>query len=337
MIESVPMTRRLGVLVALCALAATASADKAKAKAPPTAAKKKAPDPAPADQAAADGSAMPDDGSAAAPVELPPHITGPQLVDLGHDTEIDLPAGAILFEHDVAKQMIEKGGGTGDNVSALIVPADETQTWFVTVDYADVGYVKDSDANELDPNDLFNQYKQGTEQDNQRRRSLGVAELFLDGWSEMPKYDKPTHKLVWGFKAHSTEGPNVNYFSRLLGRAGYMSVDLVDSPEKIDQAKTQAAGVMAGTRFKKGATYDEHKSGDKDSGMGLKALILGGAGIAVFKVAKAGILVKFFAVAWKGILVVAAGIGAFFKKLFGRGKKVDLPPDGPPPGDPNVG
>ena len=53
--------------------------------------------------------------------------------------------------------------------------------------------------------------------------------------------------------------------------------------------------------------------------MGLKALVLGGAGLAVFKVAKGGLLVKILAVGWKGILVVFAGIGAFFKKIFGRG------------------
>ena len=226
-------------------------------------------------------------------------------------------------------------------MAAIILPADETQTWFVRIDYDDVGYVKDSDANDLDPNDLFNQYKQGTEEQNTRRRSLGVPELFLDGWSEMPKYDKPTHKLEWGFKAHSTDGPNINYFSRLLGRNGYMSVDLIDSPDKIEQAKQQAAAVMAGIRYKPGAKYDDHKGGDKDSGMGLKALIVGGAGIAVFKAAKGGWIIAALLAMKKLIIVVAIGIGAFFKKIGSlftrRGKKVELPPDGPPPGDPNIG
>jgi len=325
--------------VALCALAATASADKTKPKAPPAA--KKAPAKAPpADdtQPPTDDGAVPADDAAGsdAAVQLPAHITGPQLVDLGHDTEIDLPAGAILFEHDVAKQIVEKDGGDGEAVSAIILPADETQTWFVKIDYDDVGYVKDSDANDLDPNDLFNQYKQGTEEQNTRRRTLGVPELFLDGWSEMPKYDKPTHKLVWGFKAHSTDGPNVNYFSRLLGRNGYMSVDLIDSPDKIEAAKQQAGAVMAGIRYKKGALYDEHQSGDKDSGMGLKALILGGAGIAVFKAAKGGWIIAALLAMKKLIILVVAGIAAFFKKigrLFTGKKKTDLPPDGPP----NVG
>jgi uncharacterized membrane-anchored protein len=328
------MTRRLGVVLALCALAAVASADQAKPKkAAPSAKKEKAPEPPPADQAPADGSA---DGSAAdVPLQLPPHIEGPQLVDLGHDTEINLPAGRYLFEHDVAKTIVEKDGGNGDSVLAIIIPKDlETQSWSVNIDYEDVGYVKDDDANDLDPNDLFNQYKAGTDQQNARRRTLGIPELFLDGWSEMPKYDKATHKLAWGLKGHSTEGQIINFFNRLLGRNGYLSVDLIDSPDKIEQSKVQAAAVLTAVHFKPGATYADHKSGDKDSGMGLKALVLGGAGIAVFKAAKAGVFIKLLLVFKKGIIVLVAGIAAFFKKIFGRGPKTptELPPDGPPVG-----
>jgi uncharacterized membrane-anchored protein len=322
--------------VALCALAATASAGKPKAKkAPPPAKADKAPAQAPADDQPTDDAA--DDGATDAgsagdvEAQLPPHVTGPKLVDLGADIEIELPAGMILLEHDEAKKLIEKGGGTGEGVVALVLPMFlPDQTWEMRIDYNDVGYVKDTDADQLDPNELFNQYKQGTEEDNARRRSQGLSELFLDGWSEMPKYDKPTHRLVWGFNAHSVNGPNVNFFTRILGRNGFLSVDLIDDPDKIETAKGQAGIVVAGIRYKTGATYEDHESNDKDSGMGLKALVLGGAAIGVFKVAKGGVLVKIFAVAWKGILVLFAGIGAFFKKIFRRGgSKTQLPPDGP--------
>jgi uncharacterized membrane-anchored protein len=341
MIESAFMTRRLGVLVALCALAATASADKPKAKkAPPPAQKQTAPEPPPADDQPADDGASDADAGSAGDIEaqLPPHVTGPKLVDLGNDIEIDLPAGMVLLEHDEAKKLIEKGGGTGEGVVALVLPMFlPDQTWEMRIDYDDVGYVKDTDADELDPNELFNQYKQGTDEDNARRRAQGLSELFLDGWQQMPKYDKPTHRLVWGFNAHSVNGPNVNFFTRVLGRNGYLSVDLIDDPDKIETAKGQAAGVVAGLRYKPGATYEDHKSNDKDSGMGLKALVLGGAAVGVFKVAKAGVLVKLLLIFKKGFIVVIAAIGAFFKKIFGRGgsKKTpptQLPPDGPPVG-----
>src|SRR6185312_15618121 len=135
------MTRRLGVFVALVAFVSIASADKPKPKPP---AKAKAADKAPPP----DDTAQADDGSAAdgsaEPHETLAHINGPALVDLGHNTEIDLPAGMILAEHDVAKKIVEEGGGNGDDVVALIVPADDAQSWSLQIDYSDEGYVDDS-------------------------------------------------------------------------------------------------------------------------------------------------------------------------------------------------
>jgi uncharacterized membrane-anchored protein len=330
MIESPSMTRRLGVLVALCALAATASADKAKAKkASPTKAAK-APAQAPADEQpddapVDDGSA--EDGSAA----LPEGVTaGPALIDLGNDTEIDVPAGVFFVDRQHTREDLQKDGDTAENVQGMVISPGN---WTVYIEYNGDGYVSDTDANELDPNALFQSYQQGNIQQNEKRRALGRPELFLDGWSEMPKYTASTHHLVWGLRGHDETGQVVNFFTKVLGRNGYMSLDLVADAANIEQAKVDAAGVLAAVRFKPGFTYEDHKSGDKSSGMGLKALVIGGAGLAVFKVAKGGVLVKILAVAWKGILVAFAAIGAFFKKIFRRGgSKTQLPPDGPPVG-----
>ncbi len=332
------MTRRLGVLVALLALAATASADKAKPKAPPAKAsakdKDKAPaaaDTAPAPDATADGSAA--DGSDAPPA-LPdlPHISGPKLVDLGNNTEIDLPAGLALYEHDAAKKLVEAGGGNGATTSAVIFPEDLTQTWFVTIDFADAGYVTDTDANDLDAGQLLESYRQATNEDNLNRKKLGVPELFVDSWSEPPRYDKSRHVLLWGLNAHDSTGPVINYFTRVLGREGFMSVNLVDSPDKLAAAKQASAAAIANTRFKTGHKYEDHKDGDKSSGMGLKALVVGGAGVAVFGAAKSGGFIAILLALKKGVILIVAGIAAFFKKIFGGKKKdVQLPPDGPPP------
>jgi uncharacterized membrane-anchored protein len=198
---------------------------------------------------------------------------------------------------------------------------DQKAEWEVVIEYDDVGYVSDKDADELNADELFSSYKQGTEQQNVERRTKGIPELILDGWSEMPKYNKPNHHLVWGLKAHTTEGPVINFFTRVLGRNGYMSIDLIDSPDHIEGAKAETAALFDATRFKKGATYEEHAESDKSSGMGLRALVIGGTGLAVMKVAKAGILLKLLLVFKKAFIVVFAAIGGFFKWLFGRGKK----------------
>jgi uncharacterized membrane-anchored protein len=344
------MTRALGVFVVMFALAATASADKEATKSAPDKAADKVETKKSAKKAAAkkgaaeaDPGALPTDDESALGADedmpltdeeieagLPPHLKGPKLVDLGHDIEIDLPEGMLLYEHTEAKKMLEEYGDSGETVIAIITKLDAT--WQIVVDYDDVGYVTDKDANELDAQALFHQFELGNIKQNERRKQLGVSPLYLDGWSEMPSYKAQQHHLVWGLKGHSDEGPVINFFTRILGRNGFMSVNLIDSPETIEQSKQDSAGVLAAIRYKTGARYEDHQEGDRDSGLGLNALVLGGAGVAAVKVAKTGFLIKLLLVLKKGAIVIILAIGGLFKWLLGRKKNDDAPPpdDGAP-------
>lgn len=326
------MTRVLGVLLVVFAVAGTAVAEKRPAN--------RSDEQAPADEMAADGSdaELAPDEAEPTPEEieasLPPHINGPTLVDLGHEIQVDLPAGMLLLERDEARKMLEKGGDDAENVLAVVGKLDAN--WLVVIEFDDVGYVNDSDADKLDSNELLRSYEEGTKQQNARRKTLGVPELFLDGWSELPAYKRVQHHLVWGLKAHSTEGPVINFFTRILGRNGYMSVNLIDSPDAIEQSKRDTQVLLDAIQFKSGSRYEDHVEGDRDSGLGLRALVLGGAGLGIAKVAKAGILLKLLLVLKKGFIIVIAAIAGFFKWLFGRKKKdadVVPPQDPPPPGD----
>jgi len=343
--------RALGVLLVLMAVSTPATAEKEKVKKPaPT--KKAEPRPDVEKQVAPAGDESPEGADADQPMTpeeieatLPPHINGPKLVDLGHNIEIDLPAGMLLLERDEARKMLEKGGDFTENVLGVVGKLDAN--WLIVIEYDDVGYVSDKDADELDAGELLSQYQEGTKMQNARRRTLGVPELFLDGWSEMPAYKRVEHHLVWGLKAHSSEGPVINFFTRVLGRHGYMSVNLIDSPDAIEQSKVDSASVMTALRFKTGYKYEDYREGDKNSGLGLKALVLGGAGVGVaVKAAKAGFLIKLLLVFKKGFIVILLAIGGFFKWLFGRKKKDDdfMPPQDPgatptsePPATPPVG
>ena len=320
----------LGVVCVVCAVSA-AHADKAKSK--------PAPKPAPTPVVEDIGSA----GSAQAPADdMPAHIEGPKLVDLGNGTEIDLPANTILFERDVARDMLKKADGNdAENVEALIVrPGTD---WAVIVEYEGAGYVSDGDADDLDADELFDAYKKGNDDQNARRKTLGIGPLILDGWSEKPRYDVLTHQLHWGLKGHSDQGPVINFFTRVLGRNGFMSVNLIDTPDRIEQSKQDTANVVGATRFKQGMRYQDHASGDKDSGIGLKGLVLGGTGVAI--AAKTGLLLKLLLILKKAFIVIVAAVGGFFRWLFGKKKKDQAlvvtepvpptsPPQDPPPPEP---
>jgi uncharacterized membrane-anchored protein len=329
------VVKLLGVVSVMCVLS-VAQADKTpppkpKAKPVPAAAK-------PAVGSADLGSAGDADlGSADdAEAQLPAHILGPKLVDLGGGNEIDLPANTILFERDVAREMLKKGGDSGENVEAIVVRPGAD--WSVVIQYDDAGYVSDSDADKLDADDLFASFKSGNEEQNARRKEMGISPLVLDGWSEKPQYDILTHQLNWGLKAHADTGPIINFFTRVLGRNGFMSVNLIDSPDRIEASKRDAADVIGATRFKQGMRYQDHASGDKDSGIGLRGLVLGGTGVAI--AAKTGLLLKLLLILKKGIIVIFAAVGGFFRWLFGKKKKPaevvvaetpPTPPQDPPP------
>jgi len=277
------------------------------------------------------------DSAEKSPLASLPHIVGPKQVDLGHQAQIDLPAGMILFERTEAQELMRKVGNGAEHVVAAIVPASDA-TWSVVIEASDVGYVSDDDASDLDASEMLEQFKQGTLAQNKQRATMGIPDLFVDGWSERPRYEAATRHLVWGLNLHDKDSKVVNFFTRFLGRNGYLSVNLIDDPSTLEASKTQALSILTAVHFAPGARYEDHVDSDHSSGLGLKALVLGGTGVVIAK--KTGILIAIALALKKGFIVVFAAIGGFFRWLFGRKKResdVDLvTSDPPPPSDPDV-
>lgn len=327
-------------------LTLAADADAKPTKPAPKAAKKPAAEPAaerpdPAAGAAGAGAAdAKQDGpdgkeadKAAEDVAMPPHVVGPKHVELGNNTSIDLPDGMVMFERNEAQELLRKSGNSPDGVVAMVFKPGSD--WHVFIEYEDSGYIDDSDANDLDADELLDSYREGTEAQNKTRKSMGQSELHIDTWTEKPRYEKPLHHLVWGLSAHSTEGKVVNFFTRILGRAGYLSVDLIDEPDRLEASKKEALAILQATRFNPGNTYADHVGSDRSSGVGLRGLVLGGAGIAV--ASKLGLFAKLLLVFKKVFILIGAAIAGLFRWLFRRksnsssniassGPPSDLPP-----------
>jgi len=306
-----------------------AKADKARPGAKPAAAPA-AEQPEPADVDA-------DEPAEAEANRMPPHIVGPKHVELGNATAIDLPEGMILFERTEAQALLRESGDSPEGVVAMVFKPGSD--WHLFVEYSPSGYIDDSDASELDADDLLESYRSGNKEQNKTRKALGKPELVIDSWTEAPRYNAAAHQLVWGLAAHASDGKVVNFFTRILGRHGYLSVDLIDSPDRLEASKKEAAAALEAVKFKGGATYADHSSSDKSSGIGLRGLVLGGAGVAV--ASKLGFLAKILLVFKKGFILVFAAIGGLFRWLFRRksrdqadplaGLAVSDPTGSPPP------
>jgi uncharacterized membrane-anchored protein len=253
-------------------------------------------------------------------------IAGPQKVDAGHDVEIDLPAEYLFLDAPQAKRFMEKLGNLW-NDDLLGVITKQEATWLVTVRYTEDGYVKDDEAEKMDADEILGAIKEGTEEANKERVKRGFKGLDVRGWSEPPRYERAPHHLVWGIKGHTEgdEDDTVNFNTRVLGRKGFVSLNLIDGAKTIESSKPSVATLLAATSFKPGARYaDFDGKTDKIAEYGLAALVAGGAGAAALKLVKVGLLAKFgtkliaiLIAAKKAIVLALIALAGLFKKLFG--------------------
>lgn len=262
-------------------------------------------------------------------------IVGPQKVELGHGLEIDLPESFLYLEPVQAGKLMESLGNL-NNQDLLGVIAQPDSSWLVTIRYVEDGYVKDDEAEKMDADEILKTIKEGTDEANKEREAKGFKALHVMGWSQPPRYARDRHHLVWGIRGKSEDDPEevVNYNTRVLGRAGFASLNLIDSASKIDGSKPAVAALLAATHYKPGSRYEDFDSKkDKVAEYGLAALVVGGAGAVALKLVKVGLIAKFagkilalLIALKKAVILVIIAIFTFFKKLLGLSKK--SPPAG---------
>jgi uncharacterized membrane-anchored protein len=252
---------------------------------------------------------------------------GPTEGRLGDVARIDVPAGyAFAPKGEMKKFMaLTQNIHTGDELGVLLPMADDQQ-WFVIFEFDPIGYVKDGDRDQLDADKLLASIREGTEAANKERRKRGWDEMQIVGWATPPNYDAVTNNLQWAILGAGSEGQSVNHSTRLLGRKGVMSADLVANPGDLPSVMPAYQSLLTGYSFTEGNRYAEFIKGDKVAAVGLTALIAGGAGVAL---AKSGFLGKFFKVIVVAVVALFATLGRWlmglFRGLAGRDKTITHP------------
>jgi uncharacterized membrane-anchored protein len=257
--------------------------------------------------------------------ELPPGVKpGPVKVDLGHELSLDVPEEHMFLDKPVAAKVLEQNGSFHhDNLLGIVVSKEEKAPWFVVIRYEDEGYIKDDE--ELDPKEILDAIKEGQEEANQERVQRGFKALRIGDWTEAPHYDRTQHHLVWALNASTEDGTSVNYNTRVLGRRGFVSLNLVVDPENLEQSKPHVVKLLQSTSFNQGARYADFQQGsDKVAEYGLAGIVLGGAGLGAAKLVKVGLLAKsgkfllaLLVAGKKAIIFLLAGVAALLKKIFG--------------------
>jgi uncharacterized membrane-anchored protein len=210
------------------------------------------------------------------------------------------------------------GNQTDERFLGLIFPESDESQWFVTIDYEPSGYIKDDDAKEWDADELLQNLKDGTEAANEHRRDIGVSEIEVTRWVEKPSYDAQAHRLVWSAEARDKSGqdtdPVVNYNTYVLGRHGYVSLNLITASSTVEADKPAAHQLLAAVNFNDGKRYtDFDSSTDQVATYGLAALVGGLAAKKLGLLAAAGVFIAKFA---KVILIGVAAVGGAAVKFF---------------------
>lgn len=202
-------------------------------------------------------------------------------------------------------------------------PLDEA-SWGVIIRYEDTGHVSDSDAEKINYDDLLKDMQAAQVEENRYRAEEGFEPIQVVGWAAAPRYDAGSHKLYWAkeLKFGEAEENTLNYDMRALGRTGVLSLNFVAAIDDLPAIEAAAPKVLAIPEFKAGSRYEDFDPKfDKDSGLGLAALVAGGGAAVIAK--KTGLLAILLVIAKKGWVIIAAavaGIGGLAKRYFNRGK-----------------
>jgi uncharacterized membrane-anchored protein len=202
-------------------------------------------------------------------------------------------------------------------------PLDEA-SWGVIIRYEDTGHVSDSDAEKINYDDLLKEMQAAQVEENRYRAEEGFEPIQVVGWAATPRYDAGSHKLYWAkeLKFGEMEENTLNYDMRALGRTGVLSLNFVAAIDDLPAIEAAAPKVLAIPEFKPGSRYEDFDPKfDKDSGMGLAALVAGGGAAVLAK--KTGLLAILLIVLKKGWVVILAGIlgaGGVVKRFLGRNK-----------------
>src|SRR5262249_30283815 len=118
-------------------------------------------------------------------------------------------------------------------------------------------------------------------------------------------------------KGGADRDPTVNFNTYLLGREGYVSVDLITSASAVEADKAAARKLLAAVDFNSGKRYgDFNSSTDKVAAYGLAALV---AGVAAKKLGLLALLAATVVKFTKVIVLAAAGaFAAITRWLKGR-------------------
>ncbi len=220
----------------------------------------------------------------------------------GNLATLNLPDNMVFLDGDDAERVLVQAWGNPPDKKpplGMILPKGVSplaeESWAVTVEYEESGYVSDEDAADIDYNDMLKDLQQSAEEDNKWRAENGYEPVSIVGWASAPHYDAEGKKLHWAKEVQfgDSDEHTLNYNIRVLGRKGVLVLNFIAGMHQLPQIEQNVPAVLAMTDFNDGNRYaDFNPDLDKVAAYGLGALIAGKAAAKVGLFAAALVLLK---------------------------------------------
>ncbi|MER0041708.1 DUF2167 domain-containing protein [Pseudomonas sp. MGal98] len=253
----------------------------------------------------------------------------------GNLATLNLPDNMVFLDgEDAERVLVQAWGNPPDEKPPLgmILPkgvsplADES--WAVTVEYEESGYVSDEDAADIDYDEMLEDLQDSAKTDNEWRAENGYEPIAIVGWASAPHYDAEGKKLHWAkeVKFGDSDEHTLNYNIRVLGRKGVLVLNFIAGMHQLPQIEESVPAVLAMTDFNDGNRYaDFNPDLDEVAAYGLGALIAGKAAAKVGLFAAALVLLK------KLWILPVLLIGWVWRRITGKSKEKPQPVVAPEP------
>ena len=207
-----------------------------------------------------------------------------------HDRRNQDSRGLSFHRQDGARKWAELNENIPSNSDMGVLMPKAKAGWFIVFTYEDSGHIADDEKGNLDAAAILRiaSPRQQRRECSSDASEAGLRWISSDG-KQQPAYEDATHHLIWALRVRSEGQESINYNTRILGRTGVMSANLVVNPEKLRQChRSLPSNFSAGYQFTAGSKYAEWRSGDKVAQYGLTGLITGGLVVAAAKMRPLG-------------------------------------------------
>lgn len=189
--------------------------------------------------------------------------TGAIQLPSAHCT-LNVPEGFVfLGPYDSKHLLVDYWGNPEDRLNGVLgtmVKGDadifyNVETAYV-VSYDNCGYVSDKDAVSIDYDALLKDMQEGVEEENKNNPTGQRWELL--GWGWHPTYDNQKKVLAWS-KHYRIDGEQevLNYDVRVLGKAGFVVITAVASPDAKGQLMADNASIINSVNYNDGFRYSD--------------------------------------------------------------------------------